>query len=187
MKKKFYKAFTLIEMLVVMAIMIILMGIGITGGRALIQRANRIAHANAAKQIYNAAFSYYGDEGVFPSQQTPYQVVNGDLSEYLEGFDGGSDATYYYLVSNDTQYVMVCVSNGGKAGSDTITEVVCEGNGFGQSDLGSDNNITIDEKRYEINDSDEFDVALFNEACGNVIDDECSDWIKGSDGFISAT
>ncbi len=189
MKKKFYKAFTLIEMLVVMAIMIILMGVGITGGRALIQRANRIAHANAAKQIYNAAFSYYGEKGVFPSQMQPGDLVNtsmsaGGLSDFLESFDGGSDATYYYFVSGDEQYVVVCVTNGGLSDSATVNEVVCEGNGFGQSDLGPSGNATIDEKTYTgLSTGDTIVTGWDLVDCPISSANYCDDWVKSASEF----
>jgi prepilin-type N-terminal cleavage/methylation domain-containing protein len=137
MKKK---GFTLVEMLIVMAILIILMGIGVFGGRALINRANRISHTNAVQQLNKAALQYYGDKGsVFPTgttKPTPAQLVDGIngntyLSTYLEDFDGGSDATYYYYISEDKTKVLFCVTNGGLSTSDAVDAVLCEGNAFG--------------------------------------------------------
>lgn len=159
MKKK---GFTLVEMLIVMAILIILMGIGVFGGRALINRANRISHTNAVQQLNKAALQYYGDKGsVFPSgttMPTPAQLVEGIqsnayLSPYLEDFDGGSDATYYYFVSEDKTKVLFCVTNGGFSTSDAVDAVLCEGNAFGEIGtrrLEKTNTITTDALRSKI-------------------------------------
>lgn len=136
------KGFTLVEMLIVMAILIILMGIGVFGGRALINRANRISHTNAVQQLNKAALQYYGDKGsVFPTgttKPTPAQLVDGItdgntyLSPYLEDFDGGSDATYYYFITADKTKVLFCVTNGGLSTSAAVDAVLCEGNAFGE-------------------------------------------------------
>ncbi|NLB12299.1 hypothetical protein GX830_02930, partial [Candidatus Dojkabacteria bacterium] len=59
MTRKSYKAFTFVEMLIVMGILIILMVIGIAAGRYAINRANRVAHQNAADQLYQTLQAYY--------------------------------------------------------------------------------------------------------------------------------
>jgi len=131
-----YSGFTLVEMLIVMGIIIILMAVGIAAGRFAINRANDVAHQNAADQLFVAAQSYLTDEREYPN------VVDWDdslgtctdggpcLSEYLSlgEFRGGTDATYYYWT--DEKSALVCVSLGGLLDDDG-RGYYCTGNGFG--------------------------------------------------------
>ncbi len=177
MSKNSLKGFTLVEMLIVMAILIILMGIGVFGGRALINRANRISHTNAVQQLNKAALQYYGDKGsVFPSQDTPSNLVtNADLlGSYLEDFDGGSDASYYYYVNADRTNVMFCVTNGGTV-SQAFDTVICEGNAFGEADLDG----CVDNKVIEID--PDGNVADMKECLEAKFDR--SDWDAASKGW----
>lgn len=163
MDRKSYKAFTLIEMLIVMGILVILMVVGIAAGRFATQRAQDIAHQNAAAQIYQALQSYYVDFGKYPgttesSNLTPAGLLGtstnpGIVGKYMDlgAFDGGNDATFWYFVNTGThQSVVVCVSLGGY---DDVSErgVYCDGNGFGDEDLdiGSTNAATMPKGRLE--------------------------------------
>lgn len=136
-RKRTYSAFTLVEMLIVMGIVIILMAVGITAGRYAINRANDVAHRNAVDQIYQALQAYYADEREFPRASeagtvpTPGFLVQTTLADYMDSgtFDGGTDATYYYDVSNDGQSVLVCVDLGGLA-DEMKYGIYCNGNGF---------------------------------------------------------
>jgi type II secretory pathway pseudopilin PulG len=146
MKKRLYEAFTLVEMLIVMGILIILMVVGITAGRFAINRANDVAHQNAADQIYQGLQAYYTDNRVFPAATTVDELLGdpgacdvdtNELCEYMDSgaFNGGTEATYYYFVeSTSQQSVLVCVTLGGL---DDARErgLYCSGNGFGDSDL----------------------------------------------------
>ncbi len=143
-----YSGFTLVEMLIVMGIIIILMAVGITAGRFAINRANDVAHQNAANQIYVAAQSYLTDTREFPvlendtfEEAFQEDCVSDDqpcLYEYLsEGeFKGGTDATFYYGVSTDYDSILVCVSLGGVADA-TGRGFYCTGNGFSDDDIVS--------------------------------------------------
>ena len=144
MRKNLYEAFTLVEMLIVMGILIILMAVGITAGRFAINRANTVAHQNAADQIYTALQAYYTDHREFPNATTAYtpksligtSTTKGPLFDYLDqgSFNGGSDATYMYFVGNLNQSVLVCVSLGGE--SDAKHQgFYCTGNGFNDAQL----------------------------------------------------
>ena len=105
-----YLAFTLVEMLIVMGIVVILMAVGIASGRFAIQRANRIEHQNAADQIYQGLQSYYTDNRQFPDEPASVSaLVTTDLAEYIDEFDGGSEATYMYAVDSTNQEMLVCV------------------------------------------------------------------------------
>jgi len=138
MRKNLYEAFTLVEMLIVMGILIILMAVGITAGRFAINRANDVAHQNAVDQIYTGLQAYYTDNREFPvATETPETMTaaTGALGKYLDNgaFNGGTAATFYYLVdTDDQQVVLVCVSKGGIDDAKDLG-YYCNGNGFGSS------------------------------------------------------
>ena len=145
MKK--YTAFTLIEMLIVMGIIMILIGVGVSLSRWAIQRASRIEHQNAAENLYSAIVKFKNEEGYFPmfgsgglrieeeffAYALGYRGNNPVLSPYLsqEEFEGGIDATYYYDVDDiDGQVALVCVSFGGWD-DEGDKGFYCTGNGIG--------------------------------------------------------
>lgn len=144
MKKRF-KAFTLVEMLIVMGIIIILMAVGITAGRYAINRANDVAHQNAVDNIYTAVTAYYSTNREFPAivnfdtaldaSQDPLPAYS--ISEYMDegAFDGGTESTYYYVTDDLQQEVLVCVSLFGTYDSGREGNFYCNGNGFGSSTL----------------------------------------------------
>lgn len=139
MKRSTYKAFTLIEMLIVMGILVILMVVGVAAGRFAIDRSNEIAHKNGATQLYQAAQAHYTDEGKFPVDSSTVEEMTstgGALEKYLDmgAFKGGSEATYYYFTNETQQAVLICVTLGGFY---DITEkgIACIGNGFGDPDM----------------------------------------------------
>jgi type II secretory pathway pseudopilin PulG len=139
--RKEYKAFTLVEMLIVMGIIIILMAVGIASGRFAIRRANKIEHQNAAEQIYQALQSYYSDKREYPGKGAsgedrldPSELITinntGELDEYIDDFDGGSEASYSYMVDATGQEVVVCVTYGGVGDANQLG-MYCTGNGIG--------------------------------------------------------
>jgi len=132
-------------MLIVMGILIILMGVGITAGRFAINRANDVAHQNAVDQVFTALQAYYTDNREYPANAqcgnaacTVEDLIGtvaapGVLGGYMDegSFSGGTEATYYYFVDTDVQQtVLVCVTKGGL---DDIKErgIYCNGNAFG--------------------------------------------------------
>lgn len=142
--KKSFKAFTLVEMLIVMGIIIILMAVGITAGRYAINRANDVAHQNAVDNIYTALQAYYADNREYPEGGTGAEVESfGDmtgtvLADYMDdgAFDGGTEATFYYEVDDLQQEVLVCVSLFGTVGGNSRPgSFYCNGNGFGSTNL----------------------------------------------------
>jgi type II secretory pathway pseudopilin PulG len=142
--RKTYKAFTLVEMLIVMGIIIILMAVGIASGRFAIRRANKIEHQNAAEQIYQALQAYYSDYREYPDKgpandETPQTLITGttsedddSLAEYIDDFDGGSEASYAYHVDTSGQEVLICVTYGGEADTNELG-IYCTGNAIGGS------------------------------------------------------
>jgi len=142
MEKKF-KAFTLVEMLIVMGIIIILMAVGITAGRYAINRANDVAHQNAVDNMYTAVQAYYADNRSFPEVADFDTALTDDTSDYYIGdymdegaFDGGTDATFYYDVDDLAQEVIICVSLFGDITSDNLGDFYCNGNAFGTTSAG---------------------------------------------------
>lgn len=196
-----YSAFTLVEMLIVMGIIIVLMGVGITAGRFAINRANDVAHQNAVDQAYQALQAYYTDNREYPfgadcnaggdATDCTFSTLigaagstTGALSEYMDAgsFDGGSDASYYYLVEESLgQSVLVCVSLGGP-GDEKGRGVYCNGNGFNNdTDMGvavTDNNIDPSE--------DATEYAAFGTATSVATTvDGASDWADGAWGSVT--
>ena len=140
MEKKFYKAFTLIEMLVVMGIIMILIGVGVAGTRYALDSANKIKFQSAVDNLDQALLSYYADQREYPAFTNFGAALgtDGELNEYMETgeFDGGADTTYYYwLDGDDQQTFLVCVSLGGQDDAKR-KGFYCNGNGFGASYSG---------------------------------------------------
>jgi type II secretory pathway pseudopilin PulG len=158
MKKRF-KAFTLVEMLIVMGIIIILMTVGITAGRYAINRANDVAHQNAVDNFYTAAQAFYADNRKFPvpvagigfeEMLTDTTTVGYEayyIGEYMEegAFDGGTEATFYYDTDDLAQEVVICVSLFGQAtaANGRLGDFYCNGNAFGTSASGI---VSLDDK-----------------------------------------
>jgi len=165
MNRSTYKAFTLIEMLIVMGILVILMVVGVAAGRFAIDRANQIAHQNGATQLYQALQSHFTDYGRFPVYSTLQDMtentdnVEGALGKYLDmgSFKGGSEADYSYFVNTTRQAVVVCVTLGG-ADDETNKGVSCVGNGFNltgdEAVRQNGDAVTITREFYEADDND---------------------------------
>lgn len=139
--KRNIKSFTLVEMLIVMGIIIILMAVGIASGRFAIRRANKIEHQNSADQIYQALQSYYSDNREYPGKgcsnencYMPSELIKedntGPLDEYIDDFDGGSEASYAYYVNSTGQECIICVTYGGVRDENRLG-MYCTGSGIG--------------------------------------------------------
>jgi len=162
MKRATYKAFTLIEMLIVMGILVILMVVGVAAGRFAIDRANQIAHQNGATQLYQALQSHFTDYGRFPDGTRTLKVmtedtanIEGALGKYLDmgSFKGGSEADYYYFVNPTKQAVIVCVTLGGQ-GDVTEKGISCVGNGFSDDGITVGTNQMITKEYHEYSTTD---------------------------------
>lgn len=159
-KNSKYSGFTLVELLIVMAVIIILLAIGLLSGRAAIERANRLRHQNNVAELYKALSAYYVDNNSYPSandSNTLYAQdelaapggaftslfvgTNAPLNEYLDGeIDGGGMAArYYYYTGDNNQIVLVCYEAIGKAFAG------CDGNGLGTLPSGA----VINDKQFE--------------------------------------
>jgi|GEM_PF-927793 len=139
-----YSGFTLVEMLIVMGIIIILMAVGITAGRFAINRANDVAHQNAADQLFVAAQSFMTDEREYPlitnfatSMACQDNPATPCLGQYLSTgeFRGGTDATFAYWTNDAQGAALVCVSLGGTNDNED-RGWYCTGNGFSSETSG---------------------------------------------------
>ena len=138
MEKKLYEAFTLIEMLIVMGIIMILIGVGIVGTRYALDSANKIEHQNSVDTVHQAFIAYYADNREYPDDDSLEAMLlsGGDLFSYLDSeFDGGSDASYYYWIKDDESAYLICVSLGG-VDDEEAKGFYCNGNGFGDEYSG---------------------------------------------------
>ncbi len=145
MEKRFYKAFTLIEMLIVMGIIMILIGVGVAGTRYALDSANKIKLENAVDNLNQALLSYFADNREYPEFTNfgTALATGGALNEYMETgeFDGGPDTTYYYWLDDTNQQAfLVCVALGGQ-NDEKLKGFYCNGNGFGTDSGIADQNI----------------------------------------------
>ena len=155
---KKYSAFTLVELLIVMGILIILLTVGVMVGRFAILKSQDTQHKDAARNLYALLLQYKNDSGIFPgfsatggsascygcigSNKEMLAYITGQnglpqdhlLKPYMDaagGFDGGNKATYYYYVDEyERQFVLICVSLGG-IDDEMERGFYCTGNGIG--------------------------------------------------------
>lgn len=142
------KAFTLVELLIVMGILIILIGLAVLVGRYSIRRSRIVHHKNAVLELERILVSFQNENGYVPRIGTCGTCINiedeffayalgyrGDaplLREYMDvfPFDGGNDTTYYYDTDDLGGFFVVCVALGG---IDDQAELgyYCSGTGIG--------------------------------------------------------
>lgn len=154
--KASYKGFTLVEMLIVMGILILLMALGIGGGRLALQNAADVATQSAVKQIYEAAQAYMTKNGKFPiattgGTKTVKTIATVDLKDYMESFDGGNDTTFYYVTNSSGDYILVCAILGGKQDATDSRGGVCDGNAFSNTTAVG---VSVTGKKFDQNSTD---------------------------------
>lgn len=206
MSKRRYEAFTLIEMLVVMGILIILMVVGIAAGRFALFRAADVAHRNAADQLFEGLQAHFVDHRRYPHALTgcPEEgqeagpcnpralMVDGPLSPYLDigAFNGGSDATFVYFSGGDAfnQAALICVTMRGDwqvnyGHSDGA--IYCSGNAFEQQLAAagageiSESDLLIDTNLIEVGESNQEGLfGAFYSELGATLPDSASNWIN---------
>jgi prepilin-type N-terminal cleavage/methylation domain-containing protein len=146
LKRGNIKAFTLIELLIVMGILVILIGLSITVARYSIRRASTIHHMDAARELESALLKFKNENGYVPQIGSCASCFEQDffgytlgylgeeavLREYVEQwpFDGGTDTTFYYDTDDLGQFFVVCVSLGGIDGDGNLG-YYCTGTGIG--------------------------------------------------------
>lgn len=167
-KKKMYKGFTLVELLIVMGIIAVLAVLGVAVARFAIQRANNIQHSDAVDELGNAMQLYYGDKREYPTTTefgdfATSLGASGVMGQYIDTFDAGGSATYYYFVDSDQQKYLLCVSYGG-IDDEGDQGGYCSGDGFG--DLPG----TTPATEKEMNNTD-FTTIVINQATTGVSQD----------------
>lgn len=140
--RKGQKGFTLVELLVVMAIMAVLIGISIAGLGYAMRKSRNIARSAAASNMDKALASYYADEQRYPSNGGNIDAIaTSDLDEYLEGaWDPGPPNTVLcYRANTDRTFYAICVSN---EITDGTYDYICYGPGVGKTGWPSKDNDT---------------------------------------------
>jgi prepilin-type N-terminal cleavage/methylation domain-containing protein len=139
-KPKDMRAFTLVELLVVMAILAVLIALSIAGiGYALRRSRNTARHAATENMIISLE-AYYTDYASYPSEQSLAAIFGpaeeeGDfiLKEYSEStWDAPPSSVFYYKDDGrtDPQLYTVCVNQ--EVWNETVEyEWICQGTGVG--------------------------------------------------------
>ena len=184
MDRRTYKAFTLIEMLIVMGILVILMVVGIAAGRYATQRAQDIAHQNAVTSIYQGLAAYFTDHGKYPEAddvtglvETPASLFDLALGEYIDvgSFDGGIDTYFWYFVGDAGQSTIVCVALGGEDEATAERGIYCDGNGFSSTDI-EPYDVLVKGKNEAGEASTPYGIVLANDANRSTWDGTANEW-----------
>lgn len=134
------QGFTLVELLIVMAIIAVLVGITIAGLGFAMRRSRNISRMSAMSNLDRAVSSYYSDNLEYPpNTATVHALVPGDLDTYLEGSWEAPAGTRMYYKSNaaaSAVYYTFCVNQEQNLGADDLYE--CVGSGIGQAGFPSE-------------------------------------------------
>lgn len=148
-KPKNMRGFTLVELLVVMAILSVLIGLSIAGLGYAMRRSRNIARQAALENMVVGLEAYYTDHQDYPAQPgdgASFHLLFGpstgtgetaiaefDLQPYLEDtWDAPPESYFYYQVADEYQVYTVCVNQEVWSGNQTY---VCSGTGVGNADL----------------------------------------------------
>lgn len=136
------EAFTLVELLIVMAIIAVLVGITIAGLGFAMRRSRNIARMSAMTNLERAITSYYSDNLEYVDEAIPLDtmVTSEDyLDPYLEGsweFPAGT-VIFYNSDANEVYYTF-CINQEQNLGADDLFN--CTGAGIGQDGFVSESN-----------------------------------------------
>jgi prepilin-type N-terminal cleavage/methylation domain-containing protein len=151
--------FTLVELLVVMAIMAVLIGISVAGLGFAMRRSRNIARASALDNLEKALAANYAESEGYPKAEIDVASIE-DLISYLnEYFEGSWDAgppntTYKYCSADSGTLYVICVSQENSQGEQ---DFFCQGPGMGK--IG---NTTSDFKYEEIPNCSNSVVSVWN-------------------------
>jgi prepilin-type N-terminal cleavage/methylation domain-containing protein len=137
-EEKKMRGFTLVELLVVMAILAVLIALSIAGLGYAMRRSRNVSRLAAVENIVVAMESFYTDNQNYPDTpaagQTGFRALFGPdqgsgftLQEYLEGtFDAPPESHFYVL--SDGQLYTACVNQETWGGT---WDWSCQGTGVG--------------------------------------------------------
>jgi prepilin-type N-terminal cleavage/methylation domain-containing protein len=125
MRKK--RGFTIIELLIVMAVIAILVGIAIPSFRAMQTEAWRTKAEGDVRVLKIALESYYKNVGSFPDATGYQTTLLGASPRVLEAalddpFAASGTPYVYTLSNNGSYYVVYSIGAGGTAGVMTISD-----------------------------------------------------------------
>ncbi|MBN2100322.1 type II secretion system protein [Candidatus Dojkabacteria bacterium] len=129
------EGFTLVELLVVMAIIAVLIAISVAGLGFAMRRSRNIARESAVANIERALSAYYADSETYPNPTNVGNVntlAQSTLKDQLEGsWDPGPPNTeYYYATTNDILLFVICVNQ--ETNTANNYDYYCTGPGMGQ-------------------------------------------------------
>ncbi len=139
-KKNSFGGFTLVEVLVVMAIIAVLIGISVAGLGFAMRRSRNISRQSAMSNLDRALEAYYSDNLNYPVDTTVATLgaliddsgvpADNILYEYLEGSWEAPPGTEVYYKSIDGILYTVCVN---QEESGAGQSWVCTGPGIGDA------------------------------------------------------
>jgi len=124
------KGFTIIELLIVMAVIAILVAIAVPSFRAIQTQAWKAKAQGDTKVLKIALESYYIGHGAFPAK-TPSTKYQADLltespsileSNLYDPFGANPTTMYLYDLSSNGKYYVVYSRGPGSSGAATITD-----------------------------------------------------------------
>jgi prepilin-type N-terminal cleavage/methylation domain-containing protein len=122
------KAFTLVELLIVMAVIAILVGIAIPSFRAMQQEATKTKALGDTRVLKLALESYYKNNGSYPVVATYQTLLLAESPPLIEGnlydpFGATATTQYVYKLSTSLKYYVVySVGASATAGVMTISD-----------------------------------------------------------------
>lgn len=126
------KGFTLVELLIVLAIIAILVGMAIAGiGYANMQSRNN-HRLTALSNVEKSLVQFYDDNRYFPSSnQTTFDQIIDEIRPYFEGsWEAPSATVFYYRTDIRNITFMACVSQEQVGGGRLYS---CKGTGLGKT------------------------------------------------------
>ena len=119
--------FTLVELLVVMAIMSVLIGISVAGLGFAMRRSRNTGRQAAAQNLDRSLEAFYSDNQQYPDSASMPDLVDTELNSYLEGsWESPSESYYGYRAEN---YIYVVCASQEDTGGDI--DFLCYGPGIG--------------------------------------------------------
>jgi prepilin-type N-terminal cleavage/methylation domain-containing protein len=120
------KGFTLVELLIVMAVIAILIGIAIPSFRGMQQEAWRTQAQGDVRVLKIAVESYYKNQGAYPAtgdtwQDTLIAATPAIIEKALTDPFSSTSASYVYKTDSDTSARYYVIYSVGPSGTDSLS------------------------------------------------------------------